>query len=79
MKDIDRANILDGLVIEIVFGKVEKSGVEKPSFRGGDIIISPPGTDRVKEGARSFGRKEATMAAGVSWKERNQKKVYCSN
>ena len=48
MKDIDRANILDGLVIEIVFGKVEKSGVEKPSFRGGDIIISPPGTDRVK-------------------------------
>ena len=42
MKDIDRANILDGLVIEIVFGKVEKSGVEKPSFRGGDIIISPP-------------------------------------
>ena len=47
MKDIDRANILDGLVIEIVFGKVEKSGVEKPSFRGGDIIISPPGTDRV--------------------------------
>ena len=49
MKDIDRANILDGLVIEIVFGKVEKSGVEKPSFRGGDIIISPPGTDRDKK------------------------------
>ena len=32
MKDIDRVNILDGLVFEIVFGKVEKSGVEKPSY-----------------------------------------------
>ena len=52
MKDIDRANILDGLVIEIVFGKVEKSGVEKPSFWGGDIIISPPGTDRVNTETR---------------------------
>ena len=48
MKDIDCVNILDRLVCEFFFGKVEKSGVEKPSFRGGDIIISPPGTDRVK-------------------------------
>ena len=29
MKDIDHVNILDGLVFEIVFDKVEKSGVEK--------------------------------------------------
>ena len=47
MKDIDRVNILDGLVFENIFDKAEKSGFEKPSFRGGDIIISPPGTDRV--------------------------------
>ena len=49
MKDKDRVNIMDGLVFENLFDKVEKSGFEKPSFRGGDIIISPPGTDRVKE------------------------------
>ena len=48
MKDIDHVNILDGLVFEIVSDKVEKSVVEKPCFRGGDIIIYPPGTDRVK-------------------------------
>ena len=49
MKDKDCVNILDGLVFENVFDKVEKSGFEKPSFRGGDIIISPTptGTDRV--------------------------------
>ena len=32
MMCVDRINILDGLVFEIVFGKVEKSGVKKPSF-----------------------------------------------
>ena len=40
MMDIDHVNILDGLVFEIVFDKMEKSGVEKSSFRGGNIIIS---------------------------------------
>ena len=48
MKDIDRVNIQDGILFEIFFDKVEKYGFEKPSFWGGDIIISPPGTDRVK-------------------------------
>ena len=47
MKDKDRVNIMDGLVFENFLDKVEKSGFEKPSFRGGDIIIYPPGTDRV--------------------------------
>ena len=42
MKDIDRVNIQGGLVFEHDFDKVEKSGFEKLSFRGGDIIISPP-------------------------------------
>ena len=46
MKDIDRVNIQDGILFEIFFDKVEKYGFEKPSFWGGDIIISPPGTDR---------------------------------
>ena len=42
-------------------------------------LSSLQGPCKFQEGVRSFGRKEATMAAGVSWKERNQKKVYCSN
>ena len=43
MEDIDRINILDGLVFEIVFGKVEKSGVEKPSCQQ-RIYLHPPRT-----------------------------------
>ena len=50
MKDIDHVNILDGLVFENGFDKVEKSGFEKPSFWGGDMIISTP----VLIGLRAF-------------------------
>ena len=48
MKDIDRVNILDVLNSKIASDIMEKFIVEKPNFRGGDIIISPPGTDRVR-------------------------------
>ena len=36
MKDIDGVNILDGLLFENVFDKVEKSGL-KTKFSRGDI------------------------------------------
>ena len=41
MKDIDRVNIQGGLVFEHDFDKVEKSGFEKPSFRGVLMVKSP--------------------------------------
>ena len=47
MKDIDRVNILDVLNLKIASDIMEKFSVEKTNFRRGDIIISPPGTDRV--------------------------------
>lgn len=47
MNDIDYVNILDSLVFQIAFDKVEESCMEKPSFQGG-YKKTLPGTDRVK-------------------------------
>ena len=57
MKDIDRVNILDVLNSKIPSDIMEKCSVEKPIFRGGDIIISPPVLIGLKE--PHFGVKKA--------------------
>ena len=41
MKDIDCVDILDGLVFENVFDKIEKCGFENQVFEGGYNYIPP--------------------------------------
>ena len=56
MKDIDRVKILDGLLFENVFHKVEISGLLETKFSRGEYNYIPPtptpGTDRVNVKSR---------------------------